>query len=276
MTRRGFGKKGAESESSLGVIIAIVLAVVLLIGIGYFYFAVYSEGSSTANTIKPEDLEIKIQSCAYIDVNIPNTYCNDFDKIKVRNDYQYLSCKHPDVEKEIKKIQTDQGFIIPTCSGTEAREFCITLIREEPTKNHNNTVVDGKTCEALLTNTIANTANNDFNSIETGTLRELSIKIRTLPIDIETRSTQTVEAIVTNMDNTPQGNKRVSFSISSSNNDGQSSYSNRLETTKSDGVATITFEAPSEIGMIIVTAWLEEDVEIVDMVHFNVVAAELE
>jgi hypothetical protein len=86
-------------------VIGVIIALILLFGVGYWLWSISSGASSTLKTIKPDILDAYTQlTCSpAISANLLNTFCQYKEvQIENSNDPIYVNCLYPQVQEALK------------------------------------------------------------------------------------------------------------------------------------------------------------------------------
>jgi len=167
-----------EGSTFVGLLIALVVLVVVILGIYYFV----QRGQSIGQNV-PSDVEVIIQACNLVaGENFKDSYCNQIREIGKN---KYVTCDYA-ADKEALTIK-DSDIMKPICAGSSKVQRLNQQINDNNLKN--DTLINGEKVRAWigkLTNVSANTtascisfSESDYDicyAIETETLCKANTK----------------------------------------------------------------------------------------------------
>lgn len=142
-----FGKRGQEGVT-LGTLLLIILGVVVVVVIilgatGSLNFVFEKIGLAPG-----QSLEAKTQSCIIAaKSNLRNDYCNEYAKVKIAGQSQYVNCEYPTIKSTTEQEVTPSF----TCGGegnVTLQSYCVQLIKAG--KADEDTSVNGARCASLV------------------------------------------------------------------------------------------------------------------------------
>lgn len=141
-----FGKRGQEGIT-LGTLLLIILGVVVVVVIIMGATGGLTFVFEKINLAPGQSLEAKTQSCIIAaKSNLRADYCNEYAKVKIAGEGQYVNCEFPTVKTNVEQEVTPTF----TCaeSSIKPSEYCIQLIKAG--KADENTMVNNVRCAGTI------------------------------------------------------------------------------------------------------------------------------